>query len=130
MRGAFGYQILNYQRMYYENPTINYNCLNSAFDKVYGKAVLSDVQRFVSYYIEEGDYWKVDNVTLGYTFNMSKVGAVKNFRVYAWGMNLATLTGYKGMDPEVSISGLAPGSDSRDKYPTVTSYTFGINLTF
>ena len=130
MRGAFGYQILNYQRMYYENPTINYNCLNSAFDKVYGKAVLSDVQRFVSYYIEEGDYWKVDNVTLGYTFNMSKVGAVKNFRVYASGMNLATLTGYKGMDPEVSISGLAPGSDSRDKYPTVTSYTFGINLTF
>lgn len=130
MRGAFGFQILNFQRMYYENPTINYNCLNSAFDKVYGKAVLSDVQRFVSYYIEDGDYWKVDNVTIGYTFNMDRVSAIKNFRIYASGMNLATITGYKGMDPEVNMSGLSPGMDSRDKYPTVTTYTFGVNLTF
>lgn len=130
MRGAFGYQILNYQRMYYENPTINYNCLNSAFDLVYGKAVLTDVQRFVSYYIEDGDYWKIDNITLGYTFDMNKNKTIKNLRVYASGMNLLVITGYKGMDPEVNIMGLSPGMDSRDKYPTVTSLTFGVNLTF
>ncbi len=130
MRGAFGFQILNFQRMYYENPTINYNTLNSAFDEVYGKAVLQDVQRFVSHYVENGDYMKVDNVTLGYTFDMNNVKAVKRLRVYASGRNLATITGYKGMDPEVNIRGLSPGNDSRDKYPTVTSYTFGVNMTF
>jgi TonB-dependent starch-binding outer membrane protein SusC len=130
MRGAFGYQILNTQRMFYENPTIYYNCMNSAFDKVYGKAVLTDAQRYVSYYIEDGDHWKVDNLTLGYTIYIKKFSAVKHFRVYASGMNLVTLTGYKGMDPEVSISGLAPGTDSRDKYPTVSSCTFGINMRF
>lgn len=130
MRGAFGFQILNFQRMYYENPTINYNVLNSAFDKVYGKEVLQDVQRFVSHYVEDGDYWKVDNVTIGYTFNMDRVTSVKNLRVYFSGMNLAVLTGYKGMDPEVNMRGLSPGMDSRDKYPTVTSYTFGVNMTF
>lgn len=130
LRGAFGFQILNYQRMYYENPTINYNCLNTAFDLVYDKAVLSDVQRFVSYYIEDGDYMKVDNVTLGYTFNTEAISIIKKLRVYASGMNLATLTGYKGMDPEVNMMGLSPGSDSRDKYPTVTTYTFGVNVTF
>ncbi|MCF8222378.1 MAG: SusC/RagA family TonB-linked outer membrane protein [Bacteroidales bacterium] len=130
MRGAFGFQILNFQRMYYENPTINYNMLNSAFDEVYGKEVLQDVQRFVSYYIEQGDYMKLDNITLGYTFNTDNLNAVKRFRVYVSGRNLATITGYKGMDPEVNIRGLSPGNDSRDKYPTVTSYTFGINLTF
>ena len=130
MRGAFGFQILNSQRMFYENPTVNYNCMNSAFDKVYGKAVLTDVQRLVSHYVEDGDHWKVDNLTIGYTFSVKKISAVKHFRVYASGMNLVTLTGYKGMDPEVSISGLTPGTDSRDKYPTVTSFTFGINLRF
>jgi TonB-linked SusC/RagA family outer membrane protein len=130
MRGAFGFQILNFQRMYYENPTINYNVLNSAFDLVYDKAVLQDVQRFVSYYVEDGDYWKIDNVTLGYTFDMGRVTSIKNLRVYFSGMNLAVLTGYKGMDPEVNMRGLSPGMDSRDKYPTVTSYTFGVNMTF
>jgi hypothetical protein len=130
MRGAFGYQILNSQRMFYENSTIWYNCMNSAFDKVYGKEVLTDAQRYVSYYIEDGDHWKLDNVTIGYTFNIKNLNAIKHFRVFASGMNLATLTGYKGMDPEVNISGLDPGTDSRDKYPTITSCTLGVNLRF
>ena len=137
MRGAFGFQILNYQRMYYENakPEIQYNRLNSAFDKVYGKTQLKDDQRYVSYYVEDGDYWKIDNVTLGYTFKLSKQHIIKNLRIYASVLNLATITGYKGMDPEVPLSSntyvlLDAGTDNRDKYPTNRTYTFGVNLTF
>ena len=130
MRGAFGYQILNFSRMFYENPTIGYNTLNSAFDKVYGKAVLKDVQRFVSYYVEDGDYWKIDNATLGYTFSLNNKNTIKNLRIYVSGMNLVTLTGYKGIDPEVSQTGLYPGNDERDKYPTTKTFTFGVNVTF
>lgn len=130
MRGAFGYQILNFSRMFYENPTIGYNTLNEAFDKVYGKAVLKDVQRFVSYYVEDGDYWKIDNATLGYTFKLNNKNTFKNLRVYGSGINLLTITGYKGIDPEVKQTGMDPGNDERDKYPTTRTFTFGVNVTF
>lgn len=133
MRGAFSYQILNFSRMFYENPNINYNTLESAFDKVYGKAVLTDVQRYVSYYIEDGDFWKIDNVTLGYTIPTDAISFIQNFRIFATGLNLATITGYKGIDPEVNRTdddGLSPGNDQRDKFPTTRTFTLGINLTF
>ena len=129
MRGAFGFQILNMQRMYYENNTITYNRLHSAFDKVYGKAVLRAEHEYVSYYIEDGDYWKIDNVTLGYTVPLNN-NFIKQARLWASTSNLLTITGYKGLDPEVSTAGLSPGIDDRDKYPTTRTFTFGINLTF
>lgn len=130
IRGAFGYQILNFQRMFYENPTIGYNTLDSAYDMVYGKAVLSDVQRFVSYYVEDGDFVKLDNVTLSYNFNTKNSPLFKNLRLYVSGMNLLTITGYKGIDPEVNRSGLSPGNDDRDQYPTTRTFTLGVNVTF
>jgi TonB-linked SusC/RagA family outer membrane protein len=131
LRGAFGFQILNFQRMYYDNPKVTqYNMLKTAFDKVYGKAVLNSDLALVSYYIENGDYLKIDNVTLGYTFNLKNVKFIKNAKVYASGLNLLTITGYKGIDPEVNRSGLNPGDDERDKYPTTRTFTLGINITF
>jgi len=136
MRGAFGFQILNFQRMFYENPTIlQYNMLKSAFDKVYGKRTLNYDLAYVSYYIEDGDYWKIDNATVGYTLGPLRFlsNAISNARVYVTGRNLLTLTGYKGLDPEVSTrgpDGLSPGDDLRDKYPTTRVFSAGISLTF
>lgn len=131
MRGAFGYQILNFQRMYYENPTIKqYNMLKTAFDKVYGKRQLNNPLAYVSHYIENGDHWKIDNVTLGYDLNVSRSKYFKSARVYVSGLNLLVLTGYKGIDPEISRLGLDAGNDSRDKYPTTRTFTVGTNITF
>lgn len=130
LRGAFDYQILNFSRMFYENPTVGYNVLDTAFDQVYGKAVLSDVQRYVSYYLEDGDFVKLDNVTLGYTVDTEAIDFIQNLRVYISGQNLATITGYKGIDPEVNRIGLSPGNDERDKYPTNSIFSLGVNLTF
>lgn len=133
MRGAFGFQILNFQRMFYENsqPQIlgNYNVLLSAFDKVYGKTRLTNSQAYVSYYVENGDYWKIDNITLGYNVNLKSNKYVKSLRIYASGLNMFTITGYKGIDPEVNRSGLAPGNDERDKYPTTRTFTLGALVT-
>lgn len=129
MRGAFGYQILNFQRLYYENPSIKqYNMLKSTFDKVYGKTTVNNPLAYVSHYIEDGDHWKIDNVTIGYNIGAHKI--IKNARVYASALNLLVLTGYKGIDPEVSRLGLDPGTDSRDKYPTTRTFTLGVNMTF
>ncbi len=132
MRGAFDFQILNFERMYLENTkTVQYNRLKSAYDPVFGKTVLSDEAdlEFNSYYIEDGDYWKIDNITLGYTLN--GLGQyIKKVRLYASSLNSFVITGYKGIDPEVYSGGLTPGNDYRDKYPTTRTFTLGVNLTF
>lgn len=132
MRGAFGFQILNFQRMYYENTgRTQYNQLKSAYEPVFGTAVLDKnvPLQYNSYYIEDGDFWKIDNVTMGY--NIGKIGkAVKDLRVYVAVLNTATFTKYKGIDPEVNRLGLAPGNDDRDKYPSTRTFTFGVNVTF
>lgn len=130
MRGAFGYQILNFDRMYLENPTIQYyNRLSSSQNAVYGKAQLAAPLEFNSYYIEDGDFWKIDNITLGYTFrNLGKY--ITSARVYGATQNTFLITKYKGIDPEVDRGGLTPGNDYRDKYPTARTYTFGIDVTF
>ncbi len=135
MRGAFGFQVLNFQRMYYENPSIlQYNMLKSAFHKVYGKRELDYDLAYVSYYVEDGDYWKLDNATVGYTLDTAALPMLADYvssaRLYVSGRNLLTLTGYKGLDPEVTTSGLAPGTDHRDKYPTTRTFTLGLNLVF
>nr|WP_294780021.1 TonB-dependent receptor [uncultured Flavobacterium sp.] len=129
LRGASGYQILNFSRMFYENPTVGYNTLDSAYDKVYGKAVLSDVQRYVSHYVEDGDFVKIDNVTIGFTLPKSTFKFIDTLRIYFAGNNLATFTKYKGIDPEVNRIGLDPGNDDRDKYPSTRSFSLGLNIT-
>lgn len=132
MRGAFGFQIMNGMRMFYENRSRqDWNRLRSAYDKVFGKAVLNTLcsEEFNSYYVENGDYWKIDNITLGYSF--SKINKwIKTLRLYASVNNAITITGYKGIDPEVSTSGLAPSYDNRDSYPHTRAFTFGMNVTF
>lgn len=131
LRGAFGAQILNFQRMFYENPTISYNMLESSHDLVYGKDTLDNPQAYVSYYIENGDYLKIDNLTVGYTFKPEKDNYVKSVRVYLSALNLYTFTGYKGLDPEVSTNDIfAPGNDNRDKYPTMRTFTAGLQVKF
>jgi TonB-linked SusC/RagA family outer membrane protein len=135
MRGAFQYQILNFMRMYYENPKITqYNMLRSAFDNVYGKRPVNYDLAYVSYYIENGDYVKLDNATLGYTIPTHLLsrfnGNVSGARLYVTGRNLLTMTGYKGMDPEVSTTGLTPGNDNRDQYPTTRTFTVGFTISF
>nr|WP_319510030.1 SusC/RagA family TonB-linked outer membrane protein [uncultured Draconibacterium sp.] len=149
--GQFGYQILNVQRSFYENNSIAYNRLKTAadlhpaitpdgapvIDEATGEQLMvklsgSMPQGVWSDHIEDGDFIKLSNVTLGYTLpitgNFEKY--IKNLRLYVSGQNLFCITGYSGLDPEVSTYFLAPGIDDRDKYPTVRSYTFGLSVNF
>ncbi len=132
MRGAFGFQIINGLRMFYENRSRqDWNRLRSAYDKVFGKVILNPLcsEEFNSYYVENGDYWKIDNITIGYNFG--KLGKyVKAMRLYATVNNAITISGYKGIDPEVTTGGLNPGYDNRDIYPHTRAFTFGMNVTF
>lgn len=133
MRGAFDYQILNTPRLNYDCPVnlTHGNLLATAYDPKFNKSTLSSQQelQYVSYFIEDGGFWKIDNITLGYTLNL-KNNYLKRVRVYASGSNLFTITGYSGIDPEVNFLGLDPGVDSRDRYPSTRSFTLGAMFTF
>lgn len=93
----------------------SYNDINSTY--------LSD--RF----LERGDYLRLDNATLGYTFPIHSK-AVNRLRAYISANNLFVLTGYRGIDPEINIGGLTPGIDDNNFYPKTRSFQFGINANF
>lgn len=132
MRGAFGFDILNMPRLQYGAPVMlaRGNVLKEAFDPKFGKIPLAVDQelQYVSYYIEKGNYWKIDNMTLGYTFGFDTW--IKQVRIYGTISNLATITGYSGIDPEVSLKGLAPGIDNKNRYPSTRTYTLGVSVKF
>ena len=82
-----------------------------------------------SYYIEDGSYFRLKNLQLGYTLPTSIVSKVniKSLRIYVQTVNLFTLTKYSGLDPEIGGNDTMFGSD-RGNYPTVRQLIFGLNL--
>ncbi len=143
MSSQLGFNIFNSQRAFYQNRSIAYNRLvDSAIEQPVvdlttgqptGETALlstSQQQCVVSAYLERGDYLKLDNVTLGYTLNF-KNEWLKSVRAYVTGQNLFCLTGYSGLDPELSNSyPFASGLDDRDKYPTIRTFTLGVSVKF
>lgn len=131
-RGAFGFDILNAYRMKYETLAwvSSFNVPEAAYRKIgdhynFAPSVYSD------YYIESGDYVKLDNLTVGYTFDLTRCNKViRSIRVFCTGMNLLTISGYSGLDPEVAIVGLTPGVDPINKYPNLRSYVVGASFNF
>lgn len=87
-------------------------------------------------YVEDGSYLRMKNISLGYTFPQKwiKPLGLSNLRLYANIQNLFTITGYDGYDPEVGASsadanGYVYGLDN-GRYPSPTTYSFGINVSF
>lgn len=131
--GQFGFKILNEARCYYENNSVNYNRLQSVLEAPYGDRTLAGNQKqtFVSYYLENGDFLKMTNLTLGYTVPLKKNKFVQSIRGYFSCENLFTITKYKGLDPELSNGdATSSGIEWRDNYPTNRSFTIGLNINF
>lgn len=88
-----------------------------------------------SYFVEDGSYLRISQLTLGYTFpeKWMKKAFISKLRIYFTANNLYTFTKYTGYDPNVSSDNDAvictPGFDSR-AYPQARSYVVGVNLSF
>ena len=81
--------------------------------------------------LHNGDYFKLENVTLGYTYTPKKREIIESLRVYLAAKNLFTLTGYEGNDPSIVTStGITPGIDSNSAYPQATQVSLGVTLRF
>ena len=84
-----------------------------------------------SYFLENGNYFKLDNVTLGYSFTPKNRKLLESLRVYLSAKNLFTLTAYEGNDPSVvNSNGITPGVDTNSAYPQATNVTLGVTVRF
>ena len=122
--GSFGNYVYNYvaadqyvQSVYSDQGSFS-NILRSTRDKGFQQQQLySDI------WLENGSFFRFDNITLGYTFDRLWNDSSR-LRLTFSVSNIATITGYSGLDPE-----LTDGID-REVYPRPRAYTLGVNLTF
>ena len=132
--GQFGFKILNEARAYYQNNAVTYNRMKDAAEAPYSDGnVLKPAQKqtFVSYYLSNGNFFKLSNITIGYNVPLKENKYVKAIRAYASADNVFTITSYNGLDPELTNwDPRNSGIDQRDKYPTIHTFTFGLNVTF
>ena len=141
--GAFGMQVMQcYRTALLANPFNNYTI--DVFDRWHGEgtsntrprlAVGTTNDQWVStLYMEDADYFRIQNITLGYDFSkLWKSGPFSQLRLYVQAQNLHTFTKYSGVDPEIGSSG---GKDSWARgidvglYPTARTYIVGASIKF
>lgn len=132
MRSWIDFDVMNTANMYFGiQGRGNNNVLKAAYTKfnhIKGEKQICD------YYLEDGTFLKIDAITLGYTFNMKKLtnNMINKIRLWATCGNVCCITGYSGMNPEVNITGWDQGTEKfwSDYYPTVRTWTFGMQFNF
>ena len=130
-RGAFGYDIFNIHDFYYGTRNFTGNRLQKAYGKNFQISGNSNPV-VCDYFLEKGDYLKLDMVTLGYTFDLSKCRFLDRVRLYGTVKNVFTLTKFSGIDPSnYQVNGLTPGAQgSRDYFPSTRQFILGMTVDF
>jgi TonB-linked SusC/RagA family outer membrane protein len=123
--GSYGNKIVNFQKLNQgssqlqrwsvDNPTNEFPSLNS------GRSVM-----FSDFFIEDGSYLKVQNVSLEYNIDVTKVKFIKSLSINLNCENVWTFTKFSGYDPEVGLDGLYGGSG----YPRPRTISTGLNIQF
>lgn len=130
-RGAFGFDLFNIHDFYYGTRNFTGNVLKKAYGKNFD--INPDANPVVSdYFIERGDYFKLDMLTLGYTLPTPKCRFLDRLRVSGTVKNVFTITKFSGVDPSTyQVNGLTPGGQgSRTYYPSTRQFIVGLQLDF
>lgn len=138
--GMFGHKILNATRMQLFDAS-RLPAQNTLDDFI--TSGVKDNPTFSDYFIENGNFFRLQSVTLGYTIPKTKRFGFERIRLYVTGENLFCITGYKGTDPEVyvpdnvlngpGIDRLITDSQSGDGAtysPRPRTFSIGLNLSF
>ena len=139
--GVFGHKIFNEPKAafgYLGNVAAGKNILADARNYQYwvknedGTVTYDSKSSFPSSrWLEDGSYFKLATITLGYTFRNCFNKWLDSVRVYVSANNVFTITKYTGRDPEICLGGLTPGIDSRhDHYPRARQILVGVNVNF
>lgn len=131
-RGNYGNDILNVKRWAY-GPTKAVLSGNVFMKDVHALAEGNGAYRqnkFSDYYLEDGSFFKLDNITVGYTFRFKDNQYIQSLRLHATAENVFTLCSYSGIDPDVNTSDVwNPGIDASGFYPSTCNVMVGVNLT-
>ena len=118
----------NFTRDFYENRWHGDGTSN-----VYPSANIGGGQNYRSnsFYVESGDYFRVRNIQLGFTFPsaLTEKWHISTVRLYANAQNALNFFSYRGMSPEVGGEPTRAGVDI-DVYPMFATYNLGLNVTF
>ncbi|MGS2761560.1 SusC/RagA family TonB-linked outer membrane protein [Sinomicrobium sp. M5D2P9] len=136
--GAAGNQIYNHTAMSNftkGNLALSFNTTDKAIE--YEEEVLNNTNEVSTRYLENGDYLRLNNATLGYNLDPKLLGMtdyIKNIRFSITGQNLFVLTDYSGFDPEVNTGNSSGGIQTfgidRYTYPKARTFLFGLNVSF
>lgn len=141
-QGSYGNKIFNLLQQTLERPTLSLNASATLLNRwspsnpngTVQRATNAPVPQITDRYVENGSYLRLKNVSLGYNFSgdLIKKLHAKQLRIYVSAQNLATITKYTGLDPEVNFydndntkQGIDYGS-----YPAVRTFLAGLNVTF
>jgi iron complex outermembrane receptor protein len=135
IRGEMGRDVFNNTSLVYattSNAKQDKNFLRSALND---PTSIDDPAIFSSRWIEDGSFVRLQNITVGYTFDAAVLGSafstVRDTRVYVSGDNLLLLSDYSGLDPEVHVqSGLASRGIDYLAYPRARTFTAGVRFAF
>jgi iron complex outermembrane receptor protein len=132
MRGAFGQEVFNNTALVYSTKSNALQGKNFLRDALADPTDIREPAKFSSRWVEGASFFRVQNITLGYSFNLpGPPGAPRSARVYVSGDNLLLLTGYSGLDPEVHQQvGLATVGIDYLSYPRPRTLTAGMQLAF
>ena len=141
--GAFGMQAMQcYRTALLANQYLNYT--TEVLNRWHGPGTSNSVPRLVvgsennqwvsTYYMQNADYFKLQNITIGYDFTSQFKTPFQQLRLYAQLQNLFTITSYKGVDPEIGSNGgttndWARGIDT-GLYPSARSFVVGVTIKY
>ncbi|MBO4719197.1 MAG: TonB-dependent receptor, partial [Prevotella sp.] len=130
--GVFGHDVYNGLRAHYTAPDFFAGGKNVMKEFVTERPASDTGSNIPSdKFIEKGDYIRLQSLTVGYTFNDVFNGWIKSLQLYATMNNVFTITGYKGLDPEVNLGGIDPGVDYRwSTYPHTRTTMIGAKINF
>lgn len=130
-RGAFGFDLFNIHDFYYGTRKYSGNMLKKAYGKNF-KINATGTHAVTDYFLERGDYFKLDQITLGYTLNLPNVRFMNKLRIYGSVTNVFTITKFSGIDPSTyPVNGLTPGAlGSCMYYPTTRQFIVGAQIDF
>lgn len=141
-RAVIGHSLVNSFRAFYE-PIIGSQASYNFVNTTNANPAIKTAQ-FSDYYVEKADFLRLDNMSVGYNFNLKEDSYIKGLRLSLAGQNLFTITGYDGVNPDpVPTDGgdlsnlrapapnpLLPGIERREAYFTATTVTVGLNINF
>lgn len=144
LRGVFGHSLVNIMRAKYEFEPHHFGIYNTVATKYLREDLNSGFIEFSDYLVEKASFLRMENITLGYNFNLKKERGFSNLRIFINAMNLFTITSYTGADPELRLEDLgstsngsrlfqdadplSPGLDRRNTWLPSRAFVFGINL--